>query len=716
MKKTKMLIISLSAAIAALALVGYGGGLAKNCQGGKNPSNSSSSDPSTHVSSLVGFDIPERGNYYYGDCIDVLDPIVLDDVGNVMDISSTVKNSAGESVDVEYGKFFAEDKGGYTVEYKIVTLDGRSHVKTMQINVVEAVKETQVKLVEVGDATTYDLLALLPEDQKATVEKFSETGEVTYSLTPANATESLPLQSTTIDFSVTEKAYYDFKVEIPMGNEAERAAIYSCGVDFYREKDGMVWQSQSGLSITDLVCKDVESRTKMEKSVVSGDDLPDGNAADEYYLVSIPASLEYDVYAFSVLGIHSKEYYEIFYEKSQQSGLFYTLQFDFYHYTTTPVKNEVGEEYNFTHFTINGEETQPTMNEWHTVSVALGDLLSNWDAYADVMRYNSASNMIWSNSVSHYHHDLIGYWGNFRATRAAERTETEGAILVDMKDRTQFDYTEILDEETKTRLEKYALDGEIVWTLNGEEVIDFSEIDGAYEVKATLVLDGESVPVYTAEVDFYDSSDGLVWIDGLSMENLAIKQSEMTGEIVTADIPEGAAASEYYHISVPTTTAQTSGYVFSVKAAHSKAYYEWWLRRANEAGATVTLKFDFYHTSQDLVDAGYNQTYFHVGGREVTAFAVGEWHTVEISLETLVKHFNAYADMTNVKGDGSYAEEVNMIYSTEAQYYGYDTDGYFGNFRFEIDGKIYEDDTSKAEQGDPFDQGNTPSWTEGDGE
>ena len=678
MKHSKIKIL---AALFSCSLLAVGLGI--GCTD-KGKTSASSSEPSEHVSSLIGFDIPESGNYYYGDCITVLDPLVLDDIGNVMDIVSTVKNASGETVSTEYGKFFAEDKNGYTVEYKITTLDGKTHVKTMAINVIEAIKETQVKLVEIGDKTTYDLLSLLPDDQKATIEKFKDSGMVSYSLTPANATESVPLTDTTIDFTVNEKAYYNFKVEFPMGNDEKVEAIYTCGVDFYSEKDGMVWQSDNGLSLSDLICKDVESRTKMQKSIVSGDDLPDGAVADEYYLVSIPASLEYDVYAFSVVGIHSKAYYEMFHERSKESGIAYNLEYDFYHYTTTPVKNEEGEEYNFTHFTINGEEIQPSMHEWHTVSISIGDLLEKWDSYADIMQYNSQANMIWSNSVSHYHHDLIGYWGNFRTTRTTETTENDGAILVDMNGKSSFELMDILDEETKTRLETYmANGGEIVWTLNGEQITDFSALEGVYDVVATLKTATSEDPVYMSQVDFYNSADGLVWIKGLSMDNLMLKQSAMTGEIVTSGLPEGATASEYYHVSVPTTTAQTSGYTLSVTAIHSKAYYEMMLAQAQAELQSYTLKFDFYHTSQGLTDAGYSMTYFHVGGAPVEAYSVGEWYTLEISLETLIKHFNGYADMTNIKGDGSYSDEVNMIYSTEAQYYGYDTDGYFGNFRFE---------------------------------
>ena len=678
MKHSKIKIL---AALFSCSLLAVGLGI--GCTD-KGKTSASSSEPSEHVSSLIGFDIPESGNYYYGDCITVLDPLVLDDIGNVMDIVSTVKNASGETVSTEYGKFFAEDKNGYTVEYKITTLDGKTHVKTMAINVIEAIKETQVKLVEIGDKTTYDLLSLLPDDQKATIEKFKDSGMVSYSLTPANATESVPLTDTTIDFTVNEKAYYNFKVEFPMGNDEKVEAIYTCGVDFYSEKDGMVWQSDNGLSLSDLICKDVESRTKMQKSIVSGDDLPDGAVADEYYLVSIPASLEYDVYAFSVVGIHSKAYYEMFHERSKESGIAYNLEYDFYHYTTTPVKNEEGEEYNFTHFTINGEEIQPSMHEWHTVSISIGDLLEKWDSYADIMQYNSQANMIWSNSVSHYHHDLIGYWGNFRTTRTTETTENDGAILVDMNGKSSFELMDILDEETKTRLETYmANGGEIVWTLNGEQITDFSALEGVYDVVATLKTATSEDPVYMSQVDFYNSADGLVWIKGLSMDNLMLKQSAMTGEIVTSGLPEGATASEYYHVSVPTTTAQTSGYTLSVTAIHSKAYYEMMLAQAQAELQSYTLKFDFYHTSQDLLNAGYNMTYFHVGGEPVEAYSVGEWYTLEIPLETLIKHFNGYADMTNISGDGSYSDEVNMIYSTEAQYYGYDTDGYFGNFRFE---------------------------------
>ena len=76
-----------------------------------------------YVATVSGFDIPTVLNYYYGSCIDVLDPIVLDDLGNVLDVTGVVYSKDGDVVQTEYGKFFAEDWDGYTITYSVKTQD-----------------------------------------------------------------------------------------------------------------------------------------------------------------------------------------------------------------------------------------------------------------------------------------------------------------------------------------------------------------------------------------------------------------------------------------------------------------------------------------------------------------------------------------------------------------------------------------------------------------
>lgn len=153
-----------------------------------------------------------------------------------------------------------------------------------------------------------------------------------------------------------------------------------------------------------------------------------------------------------------------------------------------------------------------------------------------------------------------------------------------------------------------------------------------------------------------------------------LKSGDMSGELATENLPGGATESTYYHVTIPTTTAQTSAYVFSVKAVHCKKYYQKWLNKGNYA-----LQFTFIHTSEGVKNEGYSASQFYINGNSDN-YTMSEWYTVTIPFETLLNDFDVYGDIDNNWGDGS-SDGANMVYSADAQYYGYDIDGYFGGFR-----------------------------------
>ena len=115
--------------------------------------------------SLTGFDVPEILNYEYGSSIDVTPPIVVDNYGNVVDVSCTVKDSAGNPVAVSYGRFFAEDDA-YTFEYQAKTLDGKTHNKLVHINIVESFFDLGTQLVDVETSTKYDFTQSFSTEEK----------------------------------------------------------------------------------------------------------------------------------------------------------------------------------------------------------------------------------------------------------------------------------------------------------------------------------------------------------------------------------------------------------------------------------------------------------------------------------------------------------------------------------------------------------------------
>ncbi len=634
-----------------------------------------------YVATLTGFDIPAVLNYYYGDCIDVLDPIVLDDLGNVMDVNGKVTTKDGVSVEVEYGKFFAEDWEGYVVEYTVQTQDGVTHTKRSEINVVNAALHNEVSLVDVGTATSYDVLDILSQEQSDAMAAWQAFDGVKYTLTSKISGRTWELSDTTVDFATYPKSYYSFAIEMPMGYPAQSEAVFSCAVDFYDEADGLVWLDD--LTMDTLFMKDGAMQGEIVK-----ENLPAGATASEYYRVRVEESnANTQNYLFSVAGLHSKEYYEAWQEKAEKTFKKYTLQYDFYY--TSEANTDSNSDGEYTYFQMNGTpNTHYFENQWVTFELTLDEVLRYMAAYNDPTNlhfdasYNETTNMVYSVSKWHYGCDIDGYVGNFRFVEEADLSAMENPVtaLVDMKGKSSFDYTDLLSAEKKAEFARYEESYQIVWTLDGKTVTDWTALDGAYEAVATLQMDGEEIPVYKQTVDFYNSDDGFVWIDEISMDYLVMKSSNPTAEVATQGLPTGATASAYYRISIGSTEAKSALYVFSVTAKHSKAYYEKLLADATAAGKEYALKFDFYHTS---ATNDYTYSYFQMNGTANTHFYEETWNTVEISLADLVKNYDIYGDAANANHDASYQETWNMVYSTSVQHDGWDTDGYFGNFRLE---------------------------------
>ena len=409
-KKKWYLVLSL----AATACVGVGLTL---CLTGREPA-----EPPIGEVSLTGFDVPSTLNYEYGSSIDVTPPIVIDEYGNVVDVSYTVQDSAGNSVAVSYGKFFAEDQS-YTIEYQATTLDGNTHKRLVQVNIVESFYDLGTQLVDVEGLTEYDFTADFSAQEKTEFARWSDFG-VVYKIYSPYTQETNILTEPLLDFSQMEEGCYTFTAELPMGNPAAQTTVYSGSFDFYRSNGSMVWFTEQ-LSTANVVCKDDFSTEKLQVEVVS-ENLPEGAAAGSYYKVSIaPSQVGESLYLFSFVGAHSKEYYQLWNERTAENGLSYTLEFDFWHNAEQKAVEEGIEYDGFTEFHINGIRSTYTEGVWYTVSIPLADVLHNYDAYCDVANTDYVispseesyyANMIWSDNVSCYGMDMTGYFGNFRIT------------------------------------------------------------------------------------------------------------------------------------------------------------------------------------------------------------------------------------------------------------------------------------------------------------
>lgn len=635
---------------------------------------------------LTGFEFPEESNYYYGSCVELLDPLVIDDIGNVIDIIKEIKNSLGETVNSVGGKFFAEDEKGYTITYSAITRDGKTHTDTTKINVIKSYIDSQVKLIDIGNELIYDLDSILPEDQKKLLHNENIFGGVECSLVKANSDEEIKLEDTEIDFNEIDKAYYTFVMKMRMGENARERVVYSCGMDFYNSEEGMVWQSPNGLSLNSVITKDSSLPIQMKKSVVSTD-LPEGAKAEQYYKISIDAYPQKgSAYVFSILGIHSKEYYQMFYDQSLLDGLEYTLTFDFWH-DATPVLSDEGNPYMNTQISVGGDESGDIfdMQKWYTFSFSLKDLLQSWDRYADAYDFRVASNWVYSHNVSYYGQDLVAYYGNFIAKRAI-KAEDAGSMLFDMKGITDFEITDLLTNEEKATFNSYQQMGTIHWTANGKEITSLTEFSGVYDILATLTLNasGENIVVFNKEVDFYNSEEtGPVYFDNYLVAERVICKDE-TMQVEVEKDPEGRTGN-YYKISKPTGKGMFN---FSILGLHSETYYNGWKEKALLDEQQYILQFDVWYTSADMInhpDYGAGRvTYFYINGEQMD-YEEGKWFTVSIPLKDVLKNIDAYKDVLTYAYDASYQPYVNMFHSDEVAYYGWDMTAYVGNFRFTTD-------------------------------
>ncbi len=639
-----------------------------------------------YESTLTGFEFPQTLNYYYGACVDVLDPIVLDDLGNVMDIDATVTTKDGEAVKVEYGKFFAVDKDGYTIRYTVKTQDNKVHERTSTLNVVEALYDNEVKLLDVDGATSYDILNILSEDQRAAMLAWQGFEGVTYTLTSKINAKSVDLENTTVDFTALPKSYYTFAIEMPIGYPAKQEKVFTCNVDFYDAADGIEWVGDT-LSLDYLFMKDASMTGEIVK-----EGLPAGAAAEEYYRVKIGENEPNAAhYLLSVAGLHSREYYEEWQKHAAEKFQKYTFAFDFYYSSVSNENSSADGEYSS--FRINGtQNTNYFENKWYTFELDFDKLLQYFPAYNDPANiyidasYSETVNMISSTYSSYYGSDIDGYIGNFRFVETLDLSavENDELALIDMKDKTSFDFLSLLGEEKKAEIEDYATKYDVVWTLDGNAVTDWAKVDGIYEVMATVNTGAENIPVYKQTVDFYNSGDGLVWVDTLDLKHLVLKNSAMTGAIVNTDLPTGAVAGEYYHVGVPQSADKAFDYVFSVTAKHSKAYYELWKEKAEASFKKYTLSVDFYLSS--TANTKHNNDgeyiYFYLNGTPNAAYYEGTWTTLEITLDELINNYEAYGDSSYINYDKTHSQAWNMVYCTDISYEGIDLTALWGNFRF----------------------------------
>ena len=528
----------------------------------------------------------------------------------------------------------------------------------------EAFADTDTYLVDTAEE--FDLVELLTENNKTDalnlINDSASLGELTVEADGQKIADVTALKGVC---DITAKR----------GN----VTVYTGAIDFYDATEGFVWVDNDALNLQNMHLK----ASGMTKEIVEKDALSEeikANAADsQYFYITDESAL-----MFSVSGLHSKAYYEAWQEKGITK-----LKVDVY---SKEVNLKGGNYFNVpgvsTAKYIPGGATATDLF-WVTLEIPMSTIISNFDYYSNTEEdeggLSAEKNMITAgNNANNYHI----YVGNFRGDIASPYEDMQLNLA---NTNGVFDFDAMLAENNNTAAEEFMAQyqsfGALTVEIDGKEV-DVSTLEGVYEITAKR----GGITLYTGEVDFYDETDGCVWINNgaLDMSNLHLKGAGMYGSIINKDamieevqsnpkysVPTttgdynvdptaGAQAEQYYVIDDHKTNAN-SYFVFSVGGIHSKAYYEMWA-----AKGVTTLKYDVYSISSQETSNVF--TLNGVTNQYIPGTRYWKWYTVSVEIAKVIANYDQYIT------DSYFAGEQNMLFAnTHAATYTM----YVGNFRME---------------------------------
>ena len=562
-----------------------------------------------------------------GDLLTVVAPIVIDGVGNVLDVSFSVKVKGGAEIVVQEGVFFAMDGRGYEITYGVKTLDGNTHsfVKTVEVtgaddlyvtddmiielSAISSVVDT--RLINLNGALEYTLTDLLSDDAKAIYDQNAANGKISWRLIP-NFGEAVTTDKTKISFGDEDgkAAKASYIVVAQTETDGVATPFYVEPVDFFDlSADGFVWNSMADKTSSVTL---YNATTNPSVEVVDGAKGMSGS----YYKIVSGLEKYAEPYNFMLHPMHSTAYYEMFADNN------YTLAFDFYvegdgelyqrttgNLITNPVLGIVG--------TINGSvnggaphygRKQYYGDRWNTVSLTLNDYGEKWSLMANF------EDEYFATGAACYIEKSIMYVGNFRLIEG--RTTAGDLQLVDVKGKTTYDLSAAVSEEGKAIIDRLKAENKPMGltltpgysALNTSDTkpivldsltVDLTKLEAKYYTfKVAELIGNFSRTVYMGEVDFYDSSKPFEWNDELvsevSVKAAANGTSAVTRTTVSAvsGAPQGKTGDFLKVVSGKTGAASlveaTEGYTFTLLPKHSKAYYELF------RGQNVKLAFDAY--------------------------------------------------------------------------------------------------------------------------
>ncbi len=642
MKDKKTRLVALLAALTALAFVG---GCSTAGGGGSSSSEAESSSSSAPVENeqdngYQSTDWALSGNpsdFYFldkrtnrlqtafaetqrtveqGEFVTFSAPLVLDGKGNLLSVKATIKsNGTGEAIAPVNGGFFAEEVGGYSIEYSF-SVNGAQKTVTTVVSlrngdkyvdeswVVETLGLFTALPIHSVDLTskTYDIESSMTEEEKAKLDAFENVEWLLVN----SVGERWDLTSTILDFNQIKPANYVVLGKTTEGGESRY--VFSKNYDFFDE-EVVEWNSMENEEYFRVYNE--SENTKVSFIEISETEFAQGRSG-KYAKIESGLTGESEEYSFLLTPYH-KDYSR--YEAQQ-----YQIKFDVYFTATDPDRTitQTGtKEWRADEGKVN-RYSGNVVNKWITFSLPLSEYQKGWSTLLTVEA------VFYPPYESDFHADYSAtYVGNVRMVPGIQAVEGEGEYLVDVKGKTTVDLKDYITDAGKALVANYE-PTYILSSTDGKRkaeyatsVLSVNDLDlRNYELSVRY---GEETLLYFGTtVDFYDSNEAptLGDVGKLYKSN---DPTQSTGFLGYGSPDEET--KDGFMITDLTGEAK-----FRILPRHGKAYYEKF--------AKYTLSYSMYTRSQTFDDKTVSfikHGYFGVWDQ--SGNTVGKWYSVDDKLQ-----------------------------------------------------------------------------------
>lgn len=440
-------------------------------------------------------------------------------------------------------------------------------------------------------------------------------------------------------FTAKTNAYYEIEIVAEYTiNNLPCVSYKNVTVDFYCAEKGYEWNSVEDMSLGEYNSfidragtGDDNKWYDITKTTVTG---RTGTYLQFSPKDSYPARYKN---GFAVMPKHSKAYYQ------NLQGKNYVLKFD---YMFEFMDENTEWKYACYNGTTNGFSEIVYADTWYTVELDLQTVVENWKYITG--RIAEDQRLVSLLSLHNGSLPYTVYLGNIRIEQKVANLADLTTKLIDTKNSTSFDVYNYISAEHKAQLQKYSnpISFELVdsngntVTLTGSTVLKSQIQNRVYTLYGYI----DGTKAYQTELDFYDSTQGIVW-NTLDLLNTTSEWRSSQGNAGTSE------DNRYYSFSVGEISGKTGRYAkwernqvngwsggyaqgFTLLPLHSKAYY------TQYQGQGYTVSFSINYT---LVDAT-NDTFSKYGkdntGKAYTWAWGDTWYTVSYGLDSLITNYD----------------------------------------------------------------------------